>query len=59
MMLCFGSDICSMILYSMFITASVEHPWERAISSNKVPYYIKYVYLVVLLTIEYIDFICD
>jgi dystrophin len=26
-----------------FLSASVEHPWERAITANKVPYYIKYV----------------
>ena len=25
-----------------FLSASVEHPWERAITANKVPYYIKY-----------------
>jgi len=26
-----------------FLSASVEQPWERAITANKVPYYIKYV----------------
>lgn len=24
-----------------FLTAAVEHPWERAVAPNKVPYYIK------------------
>lgn len=24
-----------------FLSSSVEHPWERAVASNKVPYYIK------------------
>ena len=24
-----------------FLSVAVEHPWERSISSNKVPYYIK------------------
>ena len=25
----------------LVITASVDHPWERAIGGNKVPYYVK------------------
>jgi dystrophin len=26
-----------------FLNAAVDHPWERAVAANKVPYYIKYV----------------
>jgi len=39
-----SSAICMREIYDVFwldVVASVEHPWERAVAGNKVPYYIK------------------
>jgi len=44
--LCFPADkerVLSSVMVDAF-AASVERPWERAVTSNNVPFYIKYVY---------------
>lgn len=38
------------VFSSFFSTASVQLPWQRAVSQNKVPYYIKWVLLYWLVT---------
>jgi dystrophin len=32
-----------------FLNAAVDHPWERAVASNKVPYYIEYVFKITII----------
>lgn len=37
----FALNLTSLPFFPPFFLASVQGPWERAISPNKVPYYIK------------------